>query len=198
MLVTDDEWVDALKKTIPELPDEKKARFIDKYRLPSYDADLLTSSRELADFFEECLKEFPNAKQVSNWVMGTLLGLLNAEGKTVKQSPVSAVNLAGLLKLIDEGIISGKIAKTVFEEMAKSGKSPKEIVKEKGLVQVTDVSSIESVISQVLARCSDEVEDYKKGKTKLLGFFVGQVMKESNGKANPKIVNEVLRSKLGG
>ncbi len=198
MLVTDDEWVDALKKTIPELPDEKKARFIDEYRLPSYDADLLTSSRELADFFEECLKEFPNAKQVSNWVMGTLLGLLNAEGKTVKQSPVSAVNLAGLLKLIDEGIISGKIAKTVFEEMAKSGKSPKEIVKEKGLVQVTDVSSIESVVSQVLARCSDEVEDYKKGKTKLLGFFVGQVMKESNGKANPKIVNEVLRSKLGG
>jgi aspartyl-tRNA(Asn)/glutamyl-tRNA(Gln) amidotransferase subunit B len=196
-LVIDDDWIEAVKKALPELPDEKKNRFKKEYNLPVYDADVLTTSRELADYFENCVKEFPNPKQVSNWVMGSLLGLLNAKEKTIEQSPISPINLARLLKLMDEGIISGKIAKTVFEEMAQSGKPPKEIVEEKGLVQVSDTSAIDDVVTNVLSRCSKEVEKYKSGKTKLFGFFVGQVMKETKGKANPKIVNEVLKDKLG-
>jgi aspartyl-tRNA(Asn)/glutamyl-tRNA(Gln) amidotransferase subunit B len=128
--------------------------------------------------------------------MGPLTALLNAEGKTISESPVSAGNLAGLLKLIDEGIISGKIAKTIFEDMAQTSKAPDQIVKEKGLVQVTDASAIEKVVLKVLTACPKEVESYKNGKTKLLGFFVGQVMKETKGKANPKIVNEILKKRL--
>jgi aspartyl-tRNA(Asn)/glutamyl-tRNA(Gln) amidotransferase subunit B len=196
-LVIDDDWIEAVKKALPELPDEKKNRFKKEYNLPVYDADVLITSRELADYFENCVKEFPNPKQVSNWVMGSLLGLLNAKEKTIDQSPISPINLAQLLKLMDEGIISGKIAKTVFEEMAQSGKPPKEIVEEKGLVQISDTSAIDDVVTNVLSRCSKEVEKYKSGKTKLFGFFVGQVMKETKGKANPKIVNEVLQDKLG-
>lgn len=197
-LVIDEKWIDDIRQTLPELPDEKKERFIKEYQLPSYDAGILTSARELADYFEECIKIFPNPKPVSNWIMGPLLGLLNAEGKTIEESPVSSHDLAGLLKLIDDGVISGKIAKTVFEEMAKTGKAPEKIVKEKGLVQVTDVSAIEDVVSTVISRCPEEVEAYKKGKTKLLGFFVGQIMKETKGKANPKMVNELLKKKLEG
>ena len=196
-LVIDEDWIDAVKKTLPELPDEKKKRFTIEYSLPSYDATFLTSSHELADYFEACVDKFPNPKQVSNWVMGSLLGLLNVEGKLINESPISPHNLASLLKLIDDGVISGKIAKTVFDEMAQTGKPPKEIVEEKGLVQVTDVSAIDEVVSAVISRCPKEVEEYKNGKTKLLGFFVGQVMKETKGKANPKIVNEILKDKLG-
>jgi len=195
-LVIDDTWINNVKKSLPELPDERRIRFINKFFLSSNDAEALTSSRELAEYFEECVKQFPNPKQVCNWVMGELLRLLNAEEKTINESPVSTDNLAGLLKLIDKGVISGKIAKTVFEEMAKTGLSPEEIVKEKQLVQVTDTSAIEEVVSKVLAACPKEVEAYKNGKTKLMGFFVGQVMKETKGKANPKIVNEVLRDML--
>lgn len=197
-LVVDDEWVSSVRETLPELPDEKRERFINEFSLPSYDAGILTSGRELADYFEECLKEHHNPKQISNWVMSSLLGLLNAEGKTIEDSPVSARDLAHLIKLIDDGTISGKIAKGVFEEMARTGSPPEKIVKEKKLVQVKDASAIEQVILKVLSQCSKEVEEYKKGKTKLLGFFVGQVMKETNGKANPKIVNEVLKKNLDG
>jgi aspartyl-tRNA(Asn)/glutamyl-tRNA(Gln) amidotransferase subunit B len=196
-LVIDEDWTDAVKETLPELPDEKKKRFSIEYSLPSYDATLLTSSRELADYFEACADKFPNPKQVSNWVMGSLLGLLNVEGKSINESPISPHNLASLLKLIDDGVISGKIAKTVFDEMAQTGRPPKEIVEDKGLVQVTDVSAIDEVVSAVISRCPKEVQEYKNGKTKLLGFFVGQVMKETKGKANPKIVNEILQDKLG-
>ena len=195
-LVIDDIWIDDVRKSLPELPDAKRQRFIKEFSLSSYDADQLTSSRQLADFFEDCVRQFPDPKQVGNWIMGPLTALLNAEGKTISESPVSAGNLAGLLKLIDDGIISGKIAKTLFEEMAQTGKAPDQIVKEKGLVQVTDASAIEKVVLKVLTTCPKEVENYKKGKTKLLGFFVGQVMKETKGKANPKIVNEILKEKL--
>ena len=128
--------------------------------------------------------------------MGALLGLLNAEGKTIEESPVSASNLSKLLKLIDQNVISGKIAKTVFEEMAKTGKSPEEIVKEKDLVQVTDESAIEEMITKLLENCPKEVADYKAGKTKVVGFFVGRIMKETKGKANPEIVNRILKEKL--
>ena len=195
-LVIDDGWIEAVRKSLPELPAEKKERFMHQYGLPASDAVVLTSSRELADFFEDCVKAFPDPKQVSNWVMGSLLGYLKAEGLTISRSPISSAHLGQLLELADSGVISGKIAKTVFEETAKSGRPPKEIVKEKGLIQVSDVSAIEAVVSKVLENCPKEVENYKKGKTKLFGFFVGQVMKATKGKANPGIVNEILRKRL--
>lgn len=195
-LIVDDDWIDAVSETIPELPDKKRDRFIKELGLPQYDAGVLTSTCELADYFEECVKEFPKPKKVSNWVMGPLLGLLNAEGKTIDQSPISAYSLAGLLKLIGEEVISGKIAKTVFDEMAETGEAPEEIVKKKGLIQVADISDIEDVVSRVLDNNPEEVSDYKNGKVKLFGFFVGQIMKETRGKANPKIVNEMLREML--
>jgi aspartyl-tRNA(Asn)/glutamyl-tRNA(Gln) amidotransferase subunit B len=196
-LVIDDSWIRAVKNTLPELPVQKKERFVREYDLSSYDAEILTSSRELADYFEDCFREFSNSKPISNWMTGPLLGLLNAEGKSIEESPVSSRHLAKLLKLIDEGVISGKIAKTVFEEMANSGKPPERIVEEKGLVQVTDTSAIEAAVLNVLSRFPKEVEAYRNGKDKLLGFFVGQVMKETKGKANPKILNDILKDRLG-
>jgi aspartyl-tRNA(Asn)/glutamyl-tRNA(Gln) amidotransferase subunit B len=195
-LVIDDKWIEEVRKSLPELPDEKKDRFIKEYGLPEYDSGVLTSAIELAGYFEACVKEHNNPKQVSNWVMGALLGLLNAEGKSIEESPVSASNLAKLLKLIDQNVISGKIAKTVFEEMAKTGGAPDEIVKEKDLVQVTDVSAIENMIAKVIAGSPKEVADYKAGKTKVIGFFVGRIMKETKGKANPELVNRILKVKL--
>jgi len=195
-LVIDDEWINRVQKDMPELPAEKKQRFMDGYKLPSYDADLLTTDRELGDYFEACVRDFPHPKQVSNWVMGSLLGLLNAQGKSIQESPVSAPDLAGLLKLIEDGVISGKIAKTVFDEMAQSGKPPGQIVDEKGLVQISDTDAIEDVIFKVILNNPKEVDAYKKGKTKLLGFFIGQVMQATRGKANPKIVNQLLKQKL--
>jgi len=195
-LVIDDRWIEEVKNSLPELPDRKKERFISEYGLPEYDAGVLTSAVEIAGYFEACVKEFDSPKQVSNWVMGALLGLLNTEGKTIEESPVSSSNLARLLKLIDQNVISGKIAKTVFEEMAKTGKSPEEIVKEKDLVQVTDESALENMITKLIESCPKEVADYKAGKTKVVGFFVGRVMKETKGKANPEIVNRILKEKL--
>ena len=191
-----EEWIDAARSQLPELPDTKKTRYIRDLGLPPEDAAILTADRELADYFEACLERFPQPRPVSNWICTALLGLLNAKGKNIAESPVSAERLAGLLQLLDTGVISGKIAKTVFEEMAKTGKAPKAIVAEKGLVQVTDPSAIEAVVEKVVDAHPDQAAEYRGGKTKLLGFFVGQVMKETRGKANPKIVNEVLRKKL--
>jgi aspartyl-tRNA(Asn)/glutamyl-tRNA(Gln) amidotransferase subunit B len=196
-LVIDQQWINQVRQTIPELPDQRKARFAAEYGLPEYDADVLTSSRELADYFEDCARQVKNPKLASNWVMGTLLGMLNSQGKTIEASPVSSSQMGELLALIEQDVISGKIAKTVFDEMVASGKNPKEIVEQKGLVQVTDESAIESVVDKVLANSPAEVEGYKSGKTKLMGFFVGQVMKETKGKANPQMVNKLLKNKLG-
>jgi aspartyl-tRNA(Asn)/glutamyl-tRNA(Gln) amidotransferase subunit B len=197
-LVIDEGWIDEVRVTLPELPDDKMARFIEAYGLPSYDSQVLTSSRALADYFEACVKHFPEPKTVSNWVMGSILATLKAENKTIENSPVSPERLAELLKLIDSGVISGKIAKTVFDDMVSSGKAPETIVREKGLVQVTDADAISEVVNRVLSEHEKEVADYKAGKTKLLGFFVGQVMKATKGKANPKMVNELLKKELGG
>jgi len=197
-LVIDDAWIRKVKEELPELPDDKTQRFVEQYKLPASDAERLTSARELADYFEECLKTFHEPRPVCNWITGTLLGLLNAQGKTIDDSPVSAENLGGMLKLVQDDVISGKIAKTVFDEMAISGKPAKQIVEEKGLIQVTDSSAIEEVVLKVLDSSPKEVEAYKNGKKKLMGFFVGQIMKETRGKANPKIVNELLRKKLEG
>ena len=195
-LVIEADWIETVRRELPELPVEKKKRFADEYGLPSYDAEILTADRDLAQYFEDCLQEFPRPKPVSNWIMGSLLGLLNAEGKSIDQTPVSASDLARLLKLVDDGTISGKIAKTVFDGMAASGKSAQQIVEEKGLVQISDSGAIEDVVSSVLEASPAEVEAYRKGKTKLLGFFVGQVMNATRGKANPKLVNEILKEKL--
>ena len=195
-LVVEDDWIEDVRRTLPELPDEKKARFVEKYGLPPVDAEVLISSRELADYFEACLKGCNDPKQVCNWVMGPLLALLNSQNLTADKSPVGHEQLAGLLKLIDEGVISGKIAKTVFEDMAETGKPAKEIVEKKGLVQVSDSSAIESVVQEVLDASPQQVEQYKSGKTKVFGYFVGQVMKKTKGKANPQVVNEVLKKAL--
>jgi aspartyl-tRNA(Asn)/glutamyl-tRNA(Gln) amidotransferase subunit B len=190
-------WIERVQQELPELPEAKRDRFIADYGLPAYDADLLTTDRELADYFETCLETFSNPKPVSNWIMGPLLGLLNTAGKSIDASPVAPENLGRLLQLIEEGVISGKIAKTVFDEMAVSGHAPDRIVKERGLVQVSDASHIETAVEKVMAENAAEVQAYRAGKTKLLGFFVGQVMRETKGKANPQVVNEVLKSKLG-
>jgi len=195
-LVIDKDWIETVAGNLPELPAAKKKRFMAEYGLRPDDAEILTSDRELAEYFEKCLAGFNQPKPVSNWVMGSLLGLLNAAGKSIDQSPISAPDLAALLKLIDDGTISGKIAKTVFDKMAESGKPPQQIVEENGLVQISDSSAIEDIILKVLAGCSKEVEAYHNGKTKLLGFFVGQVMKETRGKANPKLVNQILKQHL--
>ncbi len=195
-LVIDGDWIRQVKAGLPELPDRKKERFMSHYDLPAYDAGLLTSDRELADYFESCVEQFTHPKQVSNWIMGSLLGLLNAADKTIAESPISPENLAKLLALIEAGTISGKIAKSVFDEMAQSGKPPGRIVEEKGLTQITDTDAIDAVIAGVIANNPKEVEAFQNGKTKLMGFFVGQVMRETRGKANPKLVNDILKQKL--
>jgi aspartyl-tRNA(Asn)/glutamyl-tRNA(Gln) amidotransferase subunit B len=195
-LVIDADWIAKVRRDLPELPVEKKKRFMTAYGLPSYDADILTSDRELAEYFENCLQAFNKPKAVSNWIMGALLGLLNAEGKSIDQAPIGATDLAQLLKMVDDGTISGKIAKSVFDEMARSGQSARQIVEEKGLAQISDSGAIEDVVARILAANPAEVEAYQNGKAKLLGFFVGQVMKETRGQANPQLVNDILKRKL--
>ncbi len=195
-LAIDDAWIDQIRSESPELPDDRKRRFQTEYGLPMYDCALLTGDREIADYFETCLETFPKAKPVSNWIMGSLLGLLNTLGVGADQSPVSPEDLGKLLKLVDEGVVSGAMAKTVFDEMALAGKSPMEIIEEKGLVQVSDSDLLESLVTEVLSGHPEEVESYKAGKTKLMGFFVGLIMRRTSGKANPKIVNQLLKEKL--
>jgi aspartyl-tRNA(Asn)/glutamyl-tRNA(Gln) amidotransferase subunit B len=196
--VIDEAWIDQIRSTLPELPDKKRQRFAEVYGLPAYDAQVLTSSRALADFFETCVKDFPQPKTVSNWVMGSILATLKVQNKTIEKSPVSPRRLAELLRLIDSGVISGKIAKGVYDEMVSSGKPAETIVQEQGLVQVTDADAITEVVQQVLDDHQKEVAECQGGKTKLFGFFVGQVMKATRGKANPKLVNEILKKKLEG
>ncbi len=181
---------------LPQLPDERKARFVAQYDLPAYDAGVLTGARELADYFEAGVRAHDNPKALSNWIMVSLLGLLNAQGKDIVDAPIPPERLAALIRLIDAGTISGKIAKTVFDEMVASGKPPEAIVKEKGLVQVTDAGEIEAVVERILSDNPVQVEQYRNGKTKIIGFFVGQVMAATRGKANPGIVNDVLKTKL--
>jgi aspartyl-tRNA(Asn)/glutamyl-tRNA(Gln) amidotransferase subunit B len=190
-------WIEEIKANIGELPDAKRDRFIDEYKLPEHDADMLTSDKAMAEWFEEAVKLGGEPKAVSNWIMGDFAKLLNEENRSVEESLVKPGHLADMLSLINKGTISGKIAKTVFEEMYRTGKDPETIVKEKGLVQVSDESEIEKIVDDVLAGSPGEVERFKGGEAKLMGFFVGQVMKATKGKANPKVVNELLRKKLG-
>ncbi len=195
-LVIDEEWIEETRKILPELPEARLARFLDQYGLSQDDAVFLTSSKDIADYYEACVEAFSDPKQVCNWVTGSLAAFLNAKGISITDSPISAQRLAALLKLIKDGIISGKIAKTVFEYMQADDRNPEAIVKEKGLVQVTDTGAIDSIVQEVLDASPDEVAAYQGGKKKLMGFFVGQVMKKSRGKANPGTVNQLLKEKL--
>lgn len=195
-IAIDNDWLENIKKSLPELPEDKKARFIKDHGLPANMAEVLTTTRALADYFEQCIRIFPNSKQVGNWIRGNLLGLLKAQAKTIEDTPVSAKNLARLLQLIDQGVISAKIAKTVFEEMAVNGGDPQKIVADKGLAQVSDSGAIETLIDDMLKSLPDEIERYRNGQAKLMGFFVGQVMRATKGKANPEIVNAILKERL--
>jgi len=195
-LVVDPRWIEEIRANLPELPDSKKERFLRQYGIPEYDAEVLTTSKALANYYEDCLEHYNKPKVVSNWIMSELLRELKRDEREIEDCPVSARSLSEMLKMIDDGIISGKIAKSVFEEMYRSGKRPEEIVKEKGWVQVKDSAEIENIIEQVLSAHPKEVEAYHKGKEKLFGFFVGQVMKATQGKANPQLVNDLLKKKL--
>jgi aspartyl-tRNA(Asn)/glutamyl-tRNA(Gln) amidotransferase subunit B len=196
-LVIDDAWIDEIRSTLPELPREKKERFIREYNIPEYDANILTETRPLADYFEECIKSFAQPKTISNWIMGDVLRHVT-DTRQVADFAATPQHLGEMLKLIDNGTISGKIAKTVFEDMAATGKMPEEIVKERGLVQVSDESALEKAIQEVLSANEDQVVQYRQGKEKVFGFLVGQVMKATKGKANPQVVNELLKKMLAG
>jgi len=197
-VIIDEAWISEVRASLPELPEAKRARFAAELGLSEYDAEVLAASRELAAYFEATVALFPQPKTVSNWVMGEMTRSLNEDGKGIADSPVSPEQLAALLKLMEQGTISGKIAKTVFDEMYKTGKEPAAIVAEKGLVQVSDTGAIEAIIDEVLAKEAGQLAEYRSGKDKLFGFFVGQVMKASKGKANPALVNELLLKKLNG
>ena len=195
-LVIEQNWVENIRKELPELPDARKLRLIAEYGLPAYDAGVLTSSKSLADFFNLCLNYYPDAKAVSNWLMGEYARLLNVHNLEVSDAPITPGMLADLLQLIDNGTISGKIAKMVFEEMFITGKKAKDIIKEKGLIQITDTVALDKIVARVIAANPQSVVDYQQGKGKALGFLVGQVMKETNGKANPVLVNELLKKQI--
>ncbi len=187
--------IDKLKKELPELPDEKKERFINEHNLSSYEANILVSEKEISNYYEEVIKGC-DKKLASNWIVGELFAVLNKKNLSISQSPVSPKNLSTLIKMITLGKISGKIAKNVFEKMQDNDKDPQQIVEKEGLTQQSDPKELEKIISQVLSKNKDKVIQYKSGKEKLFGFFVGEVMKVSKGKANPQLVNEILKVKL--
>jgi aspartyl-tRNA(Asn)/glutamyl-tRNA(Gln) amidotransferase subunit B len=195
-IVSSQELIDEIRATLPELSDEKRQRFILQYGLPENDAYLLTSEKAIADWYEDAVAAGGQPKAVSNWMMVELLRLLNDDNVTIEKCPLKPKQLADMLKLIDNGTISRRIAKTVFEEIYRSGKDADLVVKEKGLVQITDTGEIEQAVDDLLAGSRKEIEKYKAGDEKLLGFFVGQIMKATKGKANPQIVNELLKKKL--
>jgi aspartyl-tRNA(Asn)/glutamyl-tRNA(Gln) amidotransferase subunit B len=195
-LEIDAAWIERVRGALPELPDARRRRFVERLGLPAYDAGVLTAERELADYFERCLELFPQPKTVSNWIMGPLLALVNATNAPLDALPVAPEALAGLLRLVDSGEISAKTAKSVFDEMAASGKRAEAIVAEKGLTQVSDEAALEKAAAAAIAANPKEAAAYRGGKHKLLGFFVGEVMKATGGRANPKAVNELLRRML--
>ncbi|MFT8789559.1 Asp-tRNA(Asn)/Glu-tRNA(Gln) amidotransferase subunit GatB [Komagataeibacter saccharivorans] len=194
-LVVEQEWVDELERALPELPDDKRDRFIRQYGIPRYDASVLVAEQAIADYYEEVAKG-RDARLAANWVTGDLFGALNRTGRTIQDSPISAQALGGMLDLMADKTINGKIAKEVFEDMLETGDSAADIVERKGLKQVTDTGAIDAAVADVLARNADKVEEYRGGKDRLFGFFVGQVMKAMAGKANPAIVNEALKKVL--
>jgi aspartyl-tRNA(Asn)/glutamyl-tRNA(Gln) amidotransferase subunit B len=197
-IVLSDELIGKIKSELPELPIARKNRFVTGHGLPEYDAEVLTNEKDVADYYEEAAGVSKNFKSASNWIMTELIRELNTDKLDIKASPIKPSQLGQLIALIDKGTISGKIAKTVFAEMWKTGKDAEVIVKEKGLVQVSDPGAIEKIIDEVLAANAQQVAGYKSGKTNLFGFFVGAVMKASKGQANPELVNQILQKKLNG
>jgi aspartyl-tRNA(Asn)/glutamyl-tRNA(Gln) amidotransferase subunit B len=197
-VILTDEYINKMRAELPELPNLRIKRFQSEYALPLYDSEVLTGERELADYFEIVTKVSGNAKASSNWVMTELLRELNQAEKLIKDSPIKPESLGKMIKLIDQGTISGKIAKAIFVDMWNEGKDPDEIIKSKGLIQISDTTVVEKIIMDVLVSNQTQVADYRSGKTKLFGFFVGQVMKASKGQANPDLVNKILLEKLQG
>jgi len=190
------EWVEKIRGQMPEMPDQAQIRLVEEYGLPEYDAGLLTLTPENLIFFDQCLKEYPDAKTVSNWMMGELGRLLNQNNLEIGECNIKPIDLVQMLKAIEDGSISGKMAKAVFEEMFASGKSPALIIKEKGLVQISDEGTLVPVIEDIVKANPRVVEDYKNGKDKALGFFIGQIMKSTRGQANPALVNKLLKECL--
>jgi len=202
-VIVEDDFIESLRETLPELPDAKKNRFMEQFGLPAYDAGFLTSSRAIADYFEQVVEASgAEAKLCGNWVMGDLSAALNREDRSIEQSPVSAAMLAGMIKRIADNTISGKIAKEVFEAMWSGEGDADAVIEKKGLKQITDSGAIEAVIDEVIANNAQQVENYRNAEPdkrgKMIGFFVGQVMKATQGKANPGQVNQLLKSKLEG
>lgn len=190
------DWIEEVRKGLPELPLTRKKRLVDEYQIPEYDAEVLTDTKELADYFEATARHSGDGKAASNWIMGEVLRVLKEKQLVIGNFIVKSSDLGNLIKLINDGTLSGKIAKTVFDEMVKSGKNPTAIVKERGLVQISDADEIEKQVAIVLEKFPEEVAKYLSGKEQIIGFLVGQVMKATRGKANPKLVNEILRNKL--
>ena len=189
------ELIENIKKNLPELPDQKKERFINNYSLTAYEANVLVSEKEISDYFEEVVKT-SDIKLAKNWIMGDLFASLNEKNISISQSPVTAKKMSQLIDSISSGVISGRTAKEVFEIMKESGEEPNKIIESKGLQQKSDPKELEKIIEKILTENNDKVEQYKSGKDKLFGFFVGQVMKISGGKANPQLVNQILKNKL--
>ena len=194
-LEVSDEFVEQLKSEIPELPDEKKKRFLEKFNLSPYEANILVSEIETSKYFEEVIKD-ADVKLATNWITGELFSLLNTKNLEISKSPISAKNLSKLINLIKDGTISGKIAKTVFDLMADGDQNPQKIIEEKDLKQQSDPKELEKLIEKVITDNPEKVKEYKSGKEKLFGFFIGQIMKSSGGKANPQLVNDILKKKL--
>jgi aspartyl-tRNA(Asn)/glutamyl-tRNA(Gln) amidotransferase subunit B len=195
-VVVNAEWRNELSKQMPELPEIRKNRFVDQYGLPEYDASLLTVEKQIADYYEEILKTTNDYKTASNWVMGDVLKVLNEEKLNITNFPISAENIGKLINLINNGTISIKIAKEIFPDLIKTNKDPKQIVEEKNLVQISDTSLIDEVVQTILRNNPGQVQQYLDGKDKVIGFFVGQIMRETKGKANPQTVNEILIKNL--
>jgi aspartyl-tRNA(Asn)/glutamyl-tRNA(Gln) amidotransferase subunit B len=195
-LIVDGAWIESVAKEMPELPEQKQARFVDQLHLSAYDAKVLTATIDLADYFEETIQGLTDIKQAANWTMTTLLAMLNAKGLDIPQSTVSARAFSSLLKLLEQGNINATAAKAVFEEMAASGKDPEKIVQEQGLEQVSDQTELDTIVAAVIMDHPEEAAAYRGGKTKLFSFFMGQVMKKTRGKADPKVVTPLIKSKL--
>lgn len=195
-LVVDEGWVERIRRELPELPLARRDRFVRDYGLPEYDATVLTEERPLADYFEQVAQRVKDPKAASNWIMGEVLRVLKEEHIDIDHFPIAPEHLAEMISLIDEGVISSKIAKAVFEEMRHSGKAPAKIVEEKGLKQIADRGELEKIVREVIGSHAAEVERYRGGEAKLFGFFVGQVMRRTAGKANPQMVNQLLRELL--
>jgi aspartyl-tRNA(Asn)/glutamyl-tRNA(Gln) amidotransferase subunit B len=189
-----EEWIEEIRATLPELPDDRKARFVEQYDLPEYDAVILTSERELADYFEAALQSGATAKKISNWIMTELLREL--KGESIESCKVEPRQLGALMGMVDKGTISGKIAKTVFLDMMESGKDAERIVEEKNLVQVSDEGELMAIVEEIVAANQSQAEEYRNGKTKLMGYFVGQLMQKTKGKANPALANELFNKAL--